>query len=135
MIDKNAEKQYDTEKEIDHKEFLEMIPHYLAGDLREKDLLLFLDHIKTCHSCYEELETAFMVDRTVRYLDDELDDDAEGSYDLPRMMKDDIREKTREVYARQNARHIFRVILIIVIMAVVLVLGDFFDIWDITGMI
>ena len=68
-------------------------------------------------------------------LDDELDDDAEGSYDLPRMMKDDIREKTREVYARQNARHIFRVILIIVIMAVVLVLGDFFDIWDITGMI
>ena len=50
-------------------------------------------------------------------------------------MKDDIREKTREVYARQNARHIFRVILIIVIMAVVLVLGDFFDIWDITGMI
>ena len=129
-----TEKQYDADTQIDHREFLDMIPHYLADDLREKDLLLFLDHIKTCHSCYEELETAFMVDRTVRYLNDELDDDAEGSYNLPEMMQNDIRNKTREVYARQNAGRIFKVILLITLLFAAVMLLDFFGVWNVTGL-
>ncbi len=130
-----TEKVYDQSQQIDHKEFLDMIPHYLADDLREKDLLLFLDHIKTCHSCYEELETAFMVDRTVRYLNDEMDDDAEGSYNLPAMMQEDIHRKTREVYARQNAARIFRIVLIITALFVLFALLDFFGIWSFTRII
>lgn len=130
-----TEKVYDQSQQIDHKEFLDMIPHYLADDLREKDLLLFLDHIKTCHSCYEELETAFMVDRTVRYLNDEMDDDAEGSYNLPAMMQEDIHRKTREVYARQNAARIFRIVLIITALFVLFALIDFFGIWSFTRII
>ena len=51
------------------------------------------------------------------------------------MMKEDIREKTREVYARQNAVRIFRIILILALMAVVLILADFFGVLDIAGMI
>lgn len=134
-MSKISEKKYDLENQIDHKEFLEMIPHYLADDLREKDLLLFLDHVKTCHSCYEELETAFMVDRTVRYLDDELDDDAEGSYNLPQMMQNDIREKTREVYARQNAGRILKILLFLALLAAVLFFFNVFGIREIAGMI
>lgn len=130
-----TEKVYDQSQQIDHKEFLDMIPHYLADDLREKDLLLFLDHIKTCHSCYEELETAFMVDRTVRYLNDEMDDDAEDSYNLPVMMQEDIHRKTREVYARQNAARIFRIVLIITALFVLFALLDFFGIWSFTRII
>ncbi|MBQ2627859.1 MAG: zf-HC2 domain-containing protein [Eubacterium sp.] len=130
-----TEKVYDQSQQIDHKEFLDMIPHYLADDLREKDLLLFLDHIKTCHSCYEELETAFMVDRTVRYLNDEMDDDAEDSYNLPAMMQEDIHRKTREVYARQNAARIFRIVLIITALFVLFALLDFFGIWSFTRII
>ena len=130
-----TEKVYDQSQQIDHKEFLDMIPHYLADDLREKDLLLFLDHIKTCHSCYEELETAFMVDRTVRYLNDEMDDDAEDSYNLPVMMQEDIHRKTREVYARQNAARIFRIVLIITALFVLFALIDFFGIWSFTRII
>ena len=130
-----TEKVYDQSQQIDHKEFLDMIPHYLADDLREKDLLLFLDHIKTCHSCYEELETAFMVDRTVRYLNDEMDDDAEDSYNLPAMMQEDIHRKTREVYARQNAARIFRIVLIITALFVLFALIDFFGICSFTRII
>ena len=76
-----------------------------------------------------------MVDRTVRYLNDEMDDDAEGSYNLPAMMQEDIHRKTREVYARQNAARIFRIVLIITALFVLFALIDFFGIWSFTRII
>ena len=116
----------------DHKMFTGMIPHYLAGDLREKDLMLFLEHVKHCHPCYEELETAFMVDRTVRYLNDELDDDAEGSYNLPEMMQKDIADRLVQVRRRQIRRRILMAAVLAAVILAVLAGLDFFGILPIT---
>ena len=62
-----------------------MIPRYLSDDLSDRELIAFLKHINSCRECYEELETMFMVDRTIHYLDDGQD----GSFDLtPELIRD-----------------------------------------------
>ncbi|MBR2188838.1 MAG: zf-HC2 domain-containing protein [Eubacterium sp.] len=123
------------EAQIGHKEAAEMIPRYLEDDLKEKELRRFLEHVQSCHLCYEELETAFMVDRTVRYLDDEMDDDGPGSYNLTEMMQNDIREKRAELVRKKITRRAFLVLVTLAAVVVALMLLDFFGILQITRML
>ena len=70
---------------LSHKDVTAMIPRYLSDDLSDRELIAFLKHINSCRECYEDLETMFMVDRTIHYLDDGQD----GSFDLtPELIRD-----------------------------------------------
>ena len=73
------------------REILSMIPDYLNNNLSDRQLEKFLEHIQHCSSCYEELETNFMVDRTVRYLDKPGSGDT--SFNLKPMLRQDLERK------------------------------------------
>jgi hypothetical protein len=82
---------------LSHKEVIDMIPRYLSDDLSDHELIAFLKHINSCRECYEELETMFMVDRTIHYLDDGED----GSFDLTPELIRDMEHKLHRVQVNE----------------------------------
>ena len=65
-----------------------MVPDYLAKKLDDKECAAFLSHVKSCPRCMEELETSFMIDYFLRYLDE----DTDRSFDIRRLLKENIRK-------------------------------------------
>ena len=54
-----------------------MVVPYMKDELSPTELEDFLDHIKTCDNCREELEIHYMVDVGLKKLDE-----ADGTYDI-----------------------------------------------------
>lgn len=48
-----------------------MVNRYIEHDLSVNELEDFLDHVENCPSCYDELETYFIVHAAMRQLDEE----------------------------------------------------------------
>ena len=48
----------------------EMVNKYIAHKLSVDELEDFLDHVESCSSCYDELETYFIVHRALQQLDE-----------------------------------------------------------------
>ena len=66
-----------------------MVNGYINHELSLKELEEFLDHIQTCSSCYDELETYFIVHEAMQQLDEESRD---SSLDLRELLEEDIRK-------------------------------------------
>ena len=49
---------------MDCKEAEKLIQPYVQGNMPEKEMEPFISHIRKCHTCHEELETYFIVNRT-----------------------------------------------------------------------
>jgi hypothetical protein len=113
------------------KETQRMIPGYLRNELSDEELLAFLQHVSVCPDCYEELETMFMVDRTIHYLDDGVD----GSFNLtPELVRD--MEKKRTLVRRNRVLHrIFTVTVVIACLLFLLAVLDFFGVAMITRLL
>lgn len=107
------------------REAQNMIRDYIAGKLSPRELERFIGHIRDCGSCYDELETFFMIDRTVKYLDDGLD----HSFNLKYLLEKDLREKEKALIWRRR-KHIFWAVLLtaaaaLIALAALDVLGIF----------
>ena len=48
-----------------------MVSRYIKHDLPLNELEEFLDHVQNCSSCYDELETYFIVHEVTHQLDDD----------------------------------------------------------------
>lgn len=72
-----------------------MVVPYMKDELSPTELEDFLDHIKTCENCREELEIHYMVDVGLKKLDE-----ADGTYDIV----GDLKRKVAESY--RTLRHI-----------------------------
>ncbi len=72
-----------------------MVNAYIDGNLSDQECIDFLNHVKECRKCYDELETYFIVDYALQYLDDE---DSDQSYDMQKVLKDDIRLNEKRVW-------------------------------------
>ncbi|MDY2837782.1 MAG: zf-HC2 domain-containing protein [Bilifractor sp.] len=108
-------------KKITCREAEAMIPDYLADKLSDRDLAVFLNHINNCNKCHDELETNFMVDLTVRYLNEE---NPQGSFNLKPMLQKNINEKTVYLVRKHRMRKLRAFIFIITLMLVILLLLD-----------
>ena len=51
-----------------------MVSSYIKHDLPLNELEEFLDHVQNCSSCYDELETYFIVHEVTQQLDDDSSD-------------------------------------------------------------
>ena len=94
----------------DCREMAAMIPAFLSDTLSDRDLRKFLDHVRRCRHCYEELETNYMVERTVKYLNEDLPSDT--SFDLTPLLEKELREKSE----RLGREHVIRVIRSIILL-------------------
>ena len=71
-----------------------MVNRYIEHDLSVNELEDFLDHVENCPSCYDELETYFIVHAAMRQLDEESGD---SSLDLRELLEDDIRRSNHYI--------------------------------------
>ena len=93
-------------------------PATAHGLLSPEELEEFLDHIEHCSSCYDELETYFIVHEAIQQLDEKEDGTV---LDFRELLEQDIRRSRR--YIRQKRwLHFFSVIFF---MAVVIVAASF----------
>ena len=72
-----------------------MVIPYINDQLSVTELEDFIEHIKTCENCREELEIHYMVDVGLKKLDE-----ADGTYDIV----GDLKRKVAESY--RSLRHI-----------------------------
>lgn len=74
-----------------------MVSSYIKHDLPLNELEEFLDHVQNCSSCYDELETYFIVHEVTQQLDD---DSSDSVLDFKKLLEQDIRKSRR--YIRKN---------------------------------
>ena len=65
-----------------------MVNRYIEHDLSVDELENFLEHVENCPSCYDELETYFIVHAAMQQLDEESRD---SSLDLRELLEEDFR--------------------------------------------
>lgn len=87
-----------------------LIQAYVQNRLPEKEMEAFIEHVRNCPACYDELETYFIINHATRYLDN----DEKQSYNLKGMLEEDLREKERTVRSKRK-RNIFFSVLIFVL--------------------
>ena len=82
-------------RSVDCKKAESLVGRYLNHSLSGQELEEFLEHMETCPSCYEELETCFIVNEATRHLDQE---DSESDLDFQELLKRDIRKRKHEIF-------------------------------------
>ena len=82
---------------MDCKEAEKLIQPYVQGNMPEKEMEPFISHIRKCHTCHEELETYFIVNRAMAYFED----DAPDSYNLTGLLERDLEKKEEEARHRR----------------------------------
>lgn len=78
-----------------------MVNRYIEHGLSPDELEAFLEHVENCPSCYEELETYFIVHAAMRQLDEE---EGETTMDLRELLEEDIR-KSKYYILKTRFRH------------------------------
>lgn len=71
-----------------------MVNSYIEHKLPVDELENFLDHIQECSSCYDELETYFIVHEVMQQLDDNSRDSV---LDFKDLMEQDIQSSRRYI--------------------------------------
>ncbi|MCI5649827.1 MAG: anti-sigma factor family protein [Fusicatenibacter sp.] len=104
---------------MDCQEAEKLIQPYIKGKISEKKLDAFIAHIRKCPSCYEELETYFIVNKAMAYFEDA----DQTSYNLRGLLERDLREKEQMARRRRKKEHFFKaLIVILVILLLILIL-------------
>ena len=91
-----------------------MVNGYINHELPLKELEEFLDHIQKCSSCYDELETYFIVHEAMQQLDD---NDSGSVMDFKSLLEQDIRKSRRYIRKKKLGRFSVGVLLCILIVA------------------
>ena len=71
-----------------------MVSSYIKHDLPLNELEEFLNHVQNCSSCYDELETYFIVHEVTQQLDD---DSSDSVLDFKKLLEQDIRKSRRYI--------------------------------------
>lgn len=75
-----------------------MVTRYMNHTLSVSELEAFLDHVENCSSCYDELETYFIVHKAVQQLDGE---DGESALDFREFLEEDIRSSKHYILKKK----------------------------------
>lgn len=100
----------------------EMVNRYINHTLSLEDMESFLNHISTCSSCYDELETSFIVNEAMQRLTQE-EEEEEDALDFRQLLDQDIcrsRKYIRRMKIRRGVE-ILAVLLLIGFLAAVFI--------------
>lgn len=91
-----------------------MVNRYINHTLRVEELEDFLEHIESCSSCYDELETYFIVHEAMQQLDEE----EEGAVlDFQHLLEQDIK-KSRHYIRKKKAIRLLGAFLVFLLIGV-----------------
>ncbi len=91
---------------------------FVNHNMTTKELGEFLEHIDTCPSCYEELETYYTVAIALHYLDQ---NDGEG-YNIPLRLKHNLEEARNRVRREKRYYVILHMLLIVLVVTLLIML-------------
>ncbi len=80
---------------------------YIEGKLSDEECEAFISHVRTCPSCYDELETYYTIYYALRYLDD----DKNRSYNMKKVLNDDLRRNEIRIRRTRALRAIYVVLI------------------------
>lgn len=107
-------------KKLTCNEAKRMVQPFLKGELKDRDLRAFLNHIRGCKSCQDELETYFIVDYALRYLDNEKN----NSYDMKVLLETMISQEEHDLRMREIIRILMTAaVLAMGVLVILAVLG------------
>ena len=89
------------------RETQQMIDRYLKNNLEESELQAFLDHVRECPSCYEELEIYYTIEYALGYLDN----GKKGATNPTERLKEELKDKERVLH-RHHLFGMFRTTVI-----------------------
>ena len=85
--------------EMDCRTAESMVNRYIDHTLKVDELEEFLDHVESCPSCSEELETYFIVHEVTQQLDDQAENTV---LDFKTLLAQDIRKSRRYIHKRRG---------------------------------
>lgn len=85
-----------------------MVTKYINHTLSVDELEEFLNHIEHCSSCFDELETYFIVHKAIQQLDEKEDGTV---YDFRKLLEQDIRRSYRYIHQKRGMIFLTRTIL------------------------
>ena len=85
--------------DIDCRQAEAMVTKYINHTLSTDELEEFLDHIEHCTSCYDELETYFIVHKAIQQLDEKEDGTV---YNFRELLEQDIHRAHRHIRQRRG---------------------------------
>ncbi|MDO5135480.1 MAG: zf-HC2 domain-containing protein [Eubacteriales bacterium] len=83
-----------------------MVNRYISHDLPVSDLEEFIDHVRGCSSCYDELQTYFIVHEATQRLDE---DEEEPVLDFRELLEEDIRKSEHYILRKKFTRAVVAV--------------------------
>ena len=96
-----------------------MVSSYIKHDLPLNELEEFLDHVQNCSSCYDELETYFIVHEVTQQLDD---DSSDSVLDFKKLLEQDIRKSRRYIRKKKASWLMFGVSICLLIATIAAIL-------------
>lgn len=94
-----------------------MVTRYINHTLSIEELEEFLEHVQSCSSCYEELETYFIVHEAILQLDENNGDEA---MDLRDLLEQDLKKSRRYIRKKKAARIFTAAIFLVLIVALIM---------------
>lgn len=98
-----------------------LVNAYINRTLPVEQLEDFIKHVRSCPSCYEELETYYIVHFAIRHLDDE--DGENMTFDMHKMLEQDLHNREHYVHRRKIRKvlHVFlRVIFLLLVLGLLI---------------
>ena len=92
-----------------------LINSYIEKKMTIEQLEQFLKHVKNCPSCYDELETYFIVYYAMKSLDDK-----EGSFNMSKLLQEDMKKRRRQVLCYRIQEMILIILILITASIVVM---------------
>ena len=105
-----------------------MVGRYINKSLSPEELELFLNHMETCSSCYDELETYFIVNEAIQQLNDTEDGD---SLDFKELLESDLRKSRRyiKIWKLKNVLKLAGVLILCAMLAGIFIFTGI-QIWE-----
>ena len=96
-----------------------MVNRYISHTLSIEEMEEFLDHIQNCSSCYDELETYYIVHEVTQQLDAS---ESESVLDFKKLLEMDIRKSRRTLRQKKITRFVIGIFacFLIILLAVFL---------------
>ena len=94
-----------------------LIQSYISDELEGDELHDFITHIRSCNSCFDELETYFTIDATLGLLEGSSDN---SSYNIRALLEDNLNKKEKQLKSAHRQRVLSIVLIPVIIFLAVL---------------
>ena len=81
---------------------------YIYDELTDEELEAFISHIRSCPSCYDELETYYTIYKTLNILDS---NEATDISDVHRLLENDLLRKENSINRHHKLQDAFGILI------------------------